>query len=423
MANAMSRPKSRADVSWDAMRGSIPGGVPVPKGTAASGHAPGADGDAAGADDDTGRSEAVARRPDRHEPEPNRHKPELEIPAPGPDRFSDPAGLRRPLYSGGAAARRGPDLMPPTSLSAVVRQVRKLATPGDLPAAPDSDLLARFRASGDEAAFAALVRRHGPLVMGVCRRVLRHHQDAEDAFQATFLVLARKAASIHRRTALARWLYGVARRVASDARRAATRRQAHERRATTVGHVQPDLEVAWRELQAVLAEEVERLPDKYQLPFVLCCLEGKSKAEAAAQLGWKEGTVSSRLAEARKRMQQRLARRGLALTAALWAAAPATGPASAGPPALVRTTVSAALGAGAGTAAGASARVAALANGVTKALLASKVKMATALLLAVALLATAVGTQIHRAFADPPAREAALPQEAKVDKGPAAKPD
>src|SRR5262249_36583391 len=146
---------------------------------------------------------SVASRPDRHEPEPDRHKPEPERPAPGPDRLSDPAGLRRPLYSGGAAARGGPDLMPPSSLSAVVRQVRKLAAPSDLPAAPDSDLLARFRASGDEAAFAALVRRHGPLVMGVCRRVLRHHQDAEDAFQAPFLVLARKAASLDRRPALA----------------------------------------------------------------------------------------------------------------------------------------------------------------------------------------------------------------------------
>src|SRR5262245_27725076 len=119
-----------------------------------------------------------------------------------PDRLSDPASPRRPLYSGGVA-RGGLELMPPTSLSAAVRQVRKLAAPGDTAAASDAHLLDLFRASGDEAAFAALVRRHGPLVMGVCRCMLRHHQDAEDAFQATFIVLARKAASIRRRTALA----------------------------------------------------------------------------------------------------------------------------------------------------------------------------------------------------------------------------
>ena len=166
--------------------------------------------------------------------------------------------------------------MPPTSLSAVVRQVRQLAAPGDPAAAPDADLLDLFRASGDEAAFATLVRRHGPLVMGVCRRVLHHHQDAEDAFQATFLVLVRKAGLVRVDGSLGRWLYGVARRVAGDARRSAARRLARERRATTVGHAQPDLEAAWRELQAVLAQEVERLPEKYQLPFVLCCLQGRS---------------------------------------------------------------------------------------------------------------------------------------------------
>jgi len=173
----------------------------------------------------------------------------------------------------------------------------------------------------------------------------------------------------------------------------------------------------------VLTQEVERLPEKYQLPFVLCCLEGRSKAEAAAQLGWKEGTVSSRLAEARRRMQERLARRGLTLAAALCAIAAVAGTASALSSSLVTTTVRTALGAGAGTAAGVSARVAALANGVTKAMFASKVKIATVLLLAVGLLAAAVGTQIHRAFADPPAREATPPGEAKADKAPTAKPE
>jgi RNA polymerase sigma factor (sigma-70 family) len=302
----------------------------------------------------------------------------------------------------------------------VVRHLRRLAVPSEDAEASDAQLLDRFRAAGDEAAFGALVRRHGRMVMGVCRRVLHHHQDAEDAFQATFLVLARNATSIRNRTALASWLYGVAQRVAGDARRAAARRQIREGRAMKVAHAQPDLELAWRELQAVLAREVQRLPEKYQAPFVLCCLEGKSKVEAAVQLGWKEGTVSSRLAEARKRMQERLARRGLTLTAALCAVAVAADTASALSSALVTTTVSAALGAQAGTAAGVSAQVAALANGVTKAMFASKVKTATALLLAVGLLATAVGNQIHRAFADPPAREAAPPQATKPDAAPAA---
>ena len=159
--------------------------------------------------------------------------------------------------------------MSATLMSTVVRQVRKLTAPSDSAVASDAHLLERIRAAGDEAAFATLVRRHGPLVMGVCRRVLRHHQDAEDAFQATFLVLAKNAASIRRGTALASWLYGVARRVAADARRTAARRQARERRGTNMGHAQPDLEAAWRELQAVLAQEVERMPQKYQLPFVL----------------------------------------------------------------------------------------------------------------------------------------------------------
>ena len=148
----------------------------------------------------------------------------------------------------------------------ILHTLRRLAGGEDGPQRSDAELLRRFAATQDESAFALLMRRHGPQVLGVCRRVLRHEQDAEDAFQATFLVLAKKAASIRRRAALASWLYGVARRVAGDARRAAARRQARERRATNVGHAQPELETAWRELQAVLAQEVERLPEKYQLP-------------------------------------------------------------------------------------------------------------------------------------------------------------
>jgi RNA polymerase sigma factor (sigma-70 family) len=312
--------------------------------------------------------------------------------------------------------------MPPTSLTAVVRHIRKLATPQDRSEASDAELLNRFRSAGDQAAFRALVQRHGRLVMGVCRRVLNHHQDAEDAFQATFLVLARNAATIQKKAALPSWLYGVAQRVAGGARRAASRRQARERRATKVARAQPDLELAWRELQAVLAEEVQRLPEKYQLPFVLCCLDGKSKAEAAAQLGWKEGTISSRLAEARKRMQKRLARRGLTLAVALCAADLSTGAASALPPALVNGTVRAALAVLGGKATSVSAPVIALVDGATKAMFTSKVKVATVMLLALGLLAAAAGTRIDRASADPPVPADKPLAEAKADEASAAKP-
>jgi RNA polymerase sigma factor (sigma-70 family) len=185
----------------------------------------------------------------------------------------------------------------------------------------DVELLRRFVDGRDEAAFRALVDRHGRLVFGVCRQVLRQRQDAEDAFQATFLVLARKAGSIRAGAALSGWLYRVAFRIANELRRAADVRRWHERRAKPVARSEADLGVAWQELQAVLAEEVSRLLETFRAPFVLCCLEGHSKEEAAARLGWKVGSVSWRLSGARRRLQQRLARRGLTLEDALCAAA------------------------------------------------------------------------------------------------------
>jgi RNA polymerase sigma factor (sigma-70 family) len=295
--------------------------------------------------------------------------------------------------------------MPPTQFAAVVRHIHQLAGRDDT-GPPDAHLLQRFRERRDELAFGAIVRRHGRMVLRVCRDVLHRREDAEDAFQATFLVLARSAASIREGASLSSWLYGVAYRVAHSARRDANKRQAHERRARQVARTRTDLDPALRELQEVLAEEVSRLPEKYRAPFVLCCLEGKSKPEAAAQLGWKEGTVSGRLARARERLRQRLTRRGLTLAAVLCAGAVAAGDALALSPPLVRTTIKAVLGA-------APAPVAALAEGVTKAMFANKIKVATLLALLVGCLAAGAGALICRAVAAEPAAQAPAPPAAE----------
>ncbi|MDR3634649.1 MAG: RNA polymerase sigma factor [Isosphaeraceae bacterium] len=185
----------------------------------------------------------------------------------------------------------------------------------------DEELLRRFLESGDagaEAAFTALMQRHGPMVLGVCRHVLGRHQDAEDAFQATFLVLARKAGSIRSRNVLARWLYEVAYRTAVRARVAAVRRQAYERQgAQMTAAASDDQDRGWDELRPVLHEELRRLPEKYRTPVVLCYLEGKTNEEAARLLQWPVGTVKGRLSRARDMLRSRLDRRGVSITLAL----------------------------------------------------------------------------------------------------------
>jgi RNA polymerase sigma factor (sigma-70 family) len=201
----------------------------------------------------------------------------------------------------------------------LLRQIRTLFTSGTLCGLSDSQLLESFVARRDgswESAFAILLQRHGPMVLGVCRRILVDPQDVEDAFQATFLVLTRKAGSIRVDGSVGRWLFGVATRVARRARADVRRRRAREK--TGVER----LELAAREaagtraeladLQAVLAEELVKLPARFQAPVVLCDLEGSSHEQAARWLGWPVGTVKSRLSRARARLRRRLRQRGLA---------------------------------------------------------------------------------------------------------------
>jgi RNA polymerase sigma factor (sigma-70 family) len=281
----------------------------------------------------------------------------------------------------------------------------------------DARLLEEFVSRRDEVAFRVLVRRHGPMVLGVCRRVLRHRQDAEDALQATFLVLARKAAALGRREQLAAWLYGVAYRTALDARRRSSRQRARERQVQDVPHPTVEPEGHWPDLRPVLDEELSRLPDKYRLPLVLCDLEGRTRREVARQLGVPVGTLSNRLAAARQALARRLTRRGLALSGAgLAAALLAERSASAGPPAaLVAFLVGAATRAAAGgvAAAGVPAPVASLTDGVIRAMFLSKLKTAAAVVLALCLLGTGAAGLALRATAEeqPRPKQTASPQQ------------
>jgi RNA polymerase sigma factor (sigma-70 family) len=249
----------------------------------------------------------------------------------------------------------------------------------------DGQLLARFVATRDEAAFAALVRRHGPMVLGVCRRVLGHAQDAEDAFQATFLVLARKAGSVLKRDVVGGWLYAVAYRTAGQVRKAQARRRARERQVPAMPHppVEPPEDQDWRPL---LDQELGRLPEKYRVPLVLCDLEGLSRRAAAGQLGLADGTLSRRLAAGRRLLAGRLSRRGVALSVGALALA-LTQTAAAVPAPVVNATAKAAVLVVAGKSAAVATPAALLMNEVLGAMLMSKLKT----YMAVALVAVALG--------------------------------
>jgi RNA polymerase sigma factor (sigma-70 family) len=276
----------------------------------------------------------------------------------------------------------------------------------------DGQLLARFIDNRDEAAFAALVRRHGPMVLGVCRRVLGHAHDAEDAFQATFLLLARKATSVVRREAVGSFLYGVAYRTALRARAQAARRRAIERQVEDMPHpeVPPPEAQDWR---PVLDRELSQLPEKYRAAVVLCDLECKTRREAARQLGVLEGTLASRLATARRMLAKRLARSGLSLSGGALAMALAADASAAVPAAWVLSTVRAATVLAAGSAAGAATPAVALMNEVLQAMLMTKLKVVAATVLVAVLFgagglvyrAAGQGTTPQKPVADRPLTE------------------
>jgi RNA polymerase sigma factor (sigma-70 family) len=254
---------------------------------------------------------------------------------------------------------------------------------------PDTDgrLLERFATRHDEAAFVALMRRHGPMVLGVCRRVLFDSNDADDAFQATFLVLVRKAGSLGQPELLGNWLYGVAYRTAVRVRDQAAARRRHERHAMQEFAAPPAEDVAWRELRSLLDEELNRLPERYRRPFVLCQLEGLTNEEAARRLGCPKGTVLSRLSRAREQLRRGLERRGVTLTTAAFTALVAENATAAVPTALFDTTLTSALlfaGSQAVAAGTISAPAVAAAEGVLKTMSLIKLKIAVAVVLLVA---------------------------------------
>lgn len=290
-----------------------------------------------------------------------------------------------------------------SQLNGVVRQLRRVALGLDAECT-DGELLERYLEERDELAFEALVRRHGPMVLGVCRRVLQHAHDAEDAFQAVFLVLVRKADAVHPRDNIGPWLHGVACRTALKARTMSTRRRTREDQFKQQCRTESANDEVWHDLKPILDRELQCLAEKYRDAVVLCDLEGKSRKEAAALLGCYEGTLSSRLATARKLLAQRLARRGLAVSLAAltpWLTQQASAAVS---PTLLENTLRAATWLTLGKTAGViSTQVLSLTEGVIQAMFLSKLKNALVVMAVVGILAAGTGLLSQAVLADKPA--------------------
>jgi RNA polymerase sigma factor (sigma-70 family) len=283
-------------------------------------------------------------------------------------------------------------------LKTVVRRLRQL-TGREGETASDTELLRRYIVAGDEVAFELLLWRHGPMVLGVCRRLLRHSQDAEDAFQATFLTLVRKARSIGRGEALAGWLYRVAYRVALRARDVAVRRPVPLPEEAEPATTETASTVEEREMHRVLDEELNRLPQSYQTLIVLCYFQGKTHDEAAQLLGCPRGTVAARLHRARQRLHIQLTRRGVSLSATALVMALSAGAAQAASSSALMTATLQTVSSGISTGT-VSASVAALAKGVVTSMVMGKVQLVL-LLLAGLTLGIAGGYGTARVLAQP----------------------
>jgi RNA polymerase sigma factor (sigma-70 family) len=264
----------------------------------------------------------------------------------------------------------------------------------------DQQLIDQFLAAPSDAVFAALVYRHGPMVFRVCWRVLQHSQDAEDAFQATFLILAQRLRTVRKQASLASWLHGVAYRIALKAKAQAASRRRHEAKAVPARTDLPN-SLTWGEIRSLLDAELAQLPEKWRLPLVLCYLESQTQDEAARQLGWSKNTLRRRLEEARDALGRRLSRRGIIVPAAYSALLLSDCIAPVAPtPGLVASTVEAVAGlmTGKTLARAATANVAALTEGVLQAMLMTQLKTVMAVLLVIGF---GGGLCLHLAGAQP----------------------
>ena len=311
-------------------------------------------------------------------------------------------------------------------IRSVLQQLQRAVLGKEEGAGDDAQLLAAFVQDGSEIALEVLMRRHGPMVMGVCHRVLQDQHDAEDAYQATFLVLARKGRSLRNAHLVGNWLYGVAYRCALHIRSANLRRRANEKQVVNMPEPAVSLESSGPDLRPVMDAELEKLPEKYRVPLVLCDLEGRQRREVARQLGLAEGTLSSRLATGRRLLAKRLSRRGLTLSGGMLAVLLAQQAQAAVPPALAQATFVAASKLAAGqavTSLAVSGNVLEAFHGTMRGFWLTKVKIAAAGLLAAGLAAGVLGAVLSGI--DPPANPqpgpAAVAQELPKNVEPAPK--